>query len=36
MSFSGFLVRFVGEEHRSAFRGGIEEMNAALKRRAEG
>jgi len=35
-SFSGFLVRFVGEEQRSAFRGGIEEMNAALKRRAEG
>ena len=35
-SFSGFLVRFVGEEKRSAFRGGIEEMNAALKRRAEG
>ena len=36
MSFSGFLVRFIGEETRSAFRGGLEEMNAALKRRAEG
>ena len=35
-SFSGFLVRFVGDEQRAAFRGGLEEMNAALKRRAEG
>jgi hypothetical protein len=35
-TFSGFSLRFVGQELWMAMRTGFEEMNAALKRRAEG
>jgi len=34
--FSGLAMRFVGQEVWMALRSGFEEMNAALKQRAEG